>query len=157
MAIQTKDVAAEMFEQVTDNFTRTVELGTKVQQQAAKFWSEMLERNIDESRTRFEKISDETAPFNKSNFERFQRMFDQQAGKSMDMLRHAFETGRVTNPAEFCQKMTEMWRSSFDTLRESAETFARTNNEMLESWSKLMKTMAGATNGSKTAPKPVTR
>lgn len=158
MTTQTKDVAGEMFDQVTENFTRTVEMGTKVQQQAARFWSDMLERNIEESRTRFEKISEETAPFSKSNFDRFQRLFDQQANKSMDMLRQAFEGGKVSNPAEYGQKMTELWRTSFETLRESAETFAKTNNEMLENWSKWVRTTLGASsNGSKPAPKVAPR
>ncbi len=155
MPAQTKDFN-QIFEHLSDSFAKTMKTGANIQQESTKFWSNLLDQNLDAFRKRVEKVTDETVPFSKANLERCQHLFDQQSKECLDMLREAAEVGGCDNPMAFYEKMSDLWKSSFETLRSSNESFIKAHNQMYESWSKLVGQMWSDSNG-KPGPRPAAK
>lgn len=148
---QTQEFVKDAVKQATDTFTRTIEAGVKFQEQNARFWTDMANKNVDELRTKLDKFNLDATPFSRKNLDGFHKLFDTQVNKSMDMLRQTFEAARAQSAPDLYENMLAMWRNSFDALRETADTVARTNSEMFESWKDMMNVCA---NGPKPAGKP---
>lgn len=135
--------------QVSDVFARTMQSGARLHEEAAKFWAETSRKQLDDQRAQFEKMVDEAAPFSRKNAERFQKFFDEQADRSLDMLRKSFDSARATNPTQACESLMNLWRSSFETMRESADAMAKFNSDIFASWNDMLRK-----NGCMNTPAP---
>lgn len=151
MAVETKDILSDMFQQACDSFNKTMKTGAKFQQDVARFWTDAAGKNVEEMRDQFENVAQEAFPFNKKNLERFQRLFDEQTQQTLEMLRQTFDSGRPTDIQEMFQRTSELWRTSFDTIRASADAMAKTSTEMFEGCSEFARTGWTPTNGKQTA------
>ncbi len=138
MATQTKDPMTEMFQQLSDGFSNTFKTGMKFQQDMARFWTDMAGKNVEEVRENFQRVADQSTPFNKTSVEKFQKMFDEQAEQNMRMLKETFEAARFNNnPAELYDNVANLWRKSFDNFKASTEMMARSNSDMMDNWTKM--------------------
>ena len=155
MANQTQNPMTDMFQQINDNFDRTLKAGTEFQEQTSSFWKSFFEQGGDNFRQQFDNASNDMLPFGKANVERFQQMFDAQAHRTVELMNESFELGKANSPAGACQEMTKLWQRSFDSMRTSNEMFAKANAEMFEQFSKFA---CGAGHGreqGKASTKPV--
>jgi phage-related protein len=151
---QTKDCTTDMFKQATESFNQTMATGVKFQQDTMGFWNDNVSRAFDGFQSGFDKTVEEAIPAVKKNLDKFHQSFDQQANKSMDMLRQTFEsTQKLVNPDQsknvFEQTMN-MWRTSFDTMRSNVDMITRTNTEMFQKFSGVVSGACcdtGKTNG----------
>ncbi len=152
MATETSEFVADVFKQATDNFKRTIDTGVEFQEQNAKFWSDALTRSVDQAITQAEKVSKDVIPSARKNLEQFHDAFDEQAEKSLDMLRKTVSAGQDQDIHGVFDQTMKMWQASFDAVRESVDTVVRTNVEVFENLCELS-SKACATNGSKTTQK----
>lgn len=134
--------SADVFDQLNDSFTKTFETGLKFQEETARFWTRMFEQSMEQGRDQYTRMMDAAAPFTRENTERFQRMFDEQAASSLKMLRNSFDINQTMKPGEAFDRLMQLWRSSFETFRESTESFAKLNSEMLQNWTRMMRQTA---------------
>lgn len=147
MATQTFDFMNDTFKQATQNFARTLEVGIKFQEDAARFWTDAFGKNAEELRTQWEKLAADVAPFSKKNMERFHKLFEEQSARSLELLKKSLEANRASTPTDALDNLLGLWRNSFDTIRESADAVAKANADLFESWTHMAK---GETNGHKT-------
>jgi hypothetical protein len=155
MTAQT-DFMTETMRAATENFTRTLQAGIKFQEQNAQFWSDLVGRSTEDFRTQWDRLARDAAPFQQKNLEAFHRLFEEQSQRTLDLLRRSVELGQAQSAGSTYEQLAALWRTSFETLRESADAIARTNAQMFESWSELMrKVPAGAAGktGSKVSRK----
>lgn len=153
----TTDTMTEMFEHMTDTFAKTLKTGLKFQEESARFWTDMYDKNTHQCQTHYDKMVDSTAPLYKKNLDGLMKMFDHQAGKSLELLKESCELSTAASPVQFGERMAQLWRHSFDAFRESADMMARTNQEVFENWTKMAREAAPKTNGSKPAHKAAAR
>lgn len=132
---ETTNFMTEMFTQAAETFNETMQTGLKFQEQAAKFWTGTFTKNADQFRTQFEKVADETIPAAKKNLEQFHRTFEDQAQKSMDVLRQTFDDARGWADKGLQDQTMKLWRTSFEAMRSSVDVVAKANAEMMEKWS----------------------
>ncbi len=145
------DLLTETMRAATENFTKTLQAGIRFQEQNARFWSDLLGRSSEDFRTHWDRLTREAAPFQQKNVEAFHQLFEEQSQRTLDLLRKSVELGQNQAAGQLYEQLAALWRTSFDTLRESADAIARTNARMFESWSELMrKAPAGAAAGSGT-------
>lgn len=146
---ESTDFMARMFTQAADTFNETMQTGLKFQEQAAKFWTGTLTKNADQVRTQFEKVSEEAIPTAKKNLEQFHQTFEDQAKKSMDVLRRTFDNASGWADNGLQEQTTNLWRTSFDSMRSSVDVVAKANAEMFESWSASSReaNVSGKANG----------
>lgn len=153
-----KDIVTDAFRQAAENFTRTVQAGVKFQEQTASFWNEMMEKGAGEFRTQWEKLSHDFAPYQKKTVEQIHRLVDEQSRRSLELLRKSFDAGKGEGMGDVCEKMTDLWKSSFDRVRESADMLAQANAELFDGWTDMLKSVGTPRNGhSKPAAKPARR
>jgi hypothetical protein len=142
MAIDTKDFVTDSFKQAAETFARTMQTGIRFQEETARFWSDFFGKQTEEARHTYEKLTTDALPFSQKNVERFHRMFDDQATKSISFLKKAFEHGPATTATETYERMLALWQQSFDTLRESADAVAKANGEMFDNYSNMVRTFS---------------
>ncbi len=133
------DFWSDQFKLMADGYNQTFKTGLKFQQDAAKFWTDMARKTTDEVRTNWERMADELAPFGKKNFERFQTMFNEQADKSLDMLNKMGDMKDNATFSDMTNQVTDMMRSSLETMRNSTQAVAKANTEMFNSFADVMK------------------
>ncbi len=174
--------ATESFGHATETFSKALGTGMKFQEETARFWSDTLGKNtamfgnnamfgqnemfgkgsdfskgMEQVQSQFEKMTKEVFPTTKKQLDTFQTMFDEQSKRGMEMMKGAFDacqnsTGSFVADANAFDHAMKMWRTSFDTMRSSVDTFAQANTEMFESFSSMAKNACCAnTNGANTA------
>ena len=140
----TTNFVADTFRQATENFTKAVQTGIQLQQETAKFWTDMLTKQAETARSQFEKVSAEAVPAQKRAVETFQKMFDEQSRSAMELLRKSFEVGQARDGGQACDRLSTIWKDSFEAMRSSADTLTRAQHEMIESWASLAKNGNGS-------------
>ena len=143
MATETRDFVNQTFKQATDSFTKTMQAGIKFQEEAAQFWTQALTRGTDDFRGQWDKVAHDALPFGRKNVERFHKLFEDQSNRTLELFRKSVEFGPAQNVNEVYEKAAATWKSSLDTMRQSAEAFAKANSELFESWNDLFRASAG--------------
>jgi hypothetical protein len=141
-----------LFDQLNDTFNETLKASVNFQEQGTRFWKNLFEQAPSGLREQFEKLPAEVLPFSKASVDRFQRLFDTQAERTVELMHETFELGKAETPADLYGEMLKLWRQSFDVLRESNEAYAKTSAEIFEQFSKFASTCGVRTDG-KSAPK----
>ncbi|MGE3182410.1 MAG: hypothetical protein AB7N71_12325 [Phycisphaerae bacterium] len=136
----TVDFMNDTFKGMTESFTDAMQTAMKFNEETTRFWTDTFTRTTEDFRNRNEKIVSEFAPFTRENAERFQKSFQTQTDRTMKMMRETMETMRPTTGMETSERAMNMWRDSFDNVRESMDTFARANQDMLRSWTEFFNT-----------------
>lgn len=151
MAHATTDAFADMFKTMTENYADAMRQAAKFNEDTARFWTDTFTKNAEDFRTRTQKVMDEVTPFGKTNVERVQKTFEQQMNRSMDFFREQVKTLQPTAQGEVAERMMSAWRESFETARESMDTFAKANQDMFKTWNEFWTTFGNsAANGKHT-------
>lgn len=139
----------DTIKQAGDSFNKALETGVKFQEQTARFWTDLANRNMDELRGRLDKYNTDAMPFSRKNLDSFHRIFDTQVNKGLDLLKQTVETAKSQSAGEMYDQMLSFWRNSFDAMRETADAVAKVNNEMFDAWTGMFHVGNG---GSKPGP-----
>lgn len=152
MTTATQDYVTDSFKTVSDSFAKTFETGTRMFEDTARFWTDAAAKNTHQARERFEKLRDDTTPFQKENVDRFHKLFDEQSQRTLDLMRKACDNLPTQDPAEASQRIADVWRNSFDTFRASVDAMSKANSDMLRGWTSLLSNCSTG-NGPATAKK----
>jgi hypothetical protein len=153
-AMETTDFVNDMFKQATDNFNKTMRFGVQFQEQATNFWADTIGKSFDQMQVQADKVQKDAIPAAKKNLDQFHQMFDQQAKTSMEMLRKSFDANECVDVPAMADRTMKVWRDSFESMRANADTLAKTNVEMVESFCEMSKKACGVNGTGKTAQKP---
>jgi len=148
-----RDFMTDMFKQAADSFSRTMQAGVKFQEDSTRFWTDLANKNLDEVRTQWEKLSLDATPFAKKNLDQFHKLFEEQTSKTLELLRKTCEAGSLQSPSEVYERLTLMWRDSLDSIRQTTDAFAKTNGELFENCSEMIRKFSGGQANGKPAPK----
>lgn len=156
-ATMNTDFVMDSFKNMTETFADTMKTAMKFNEETARFWADTFTKNTEEFRNRTQKVADEFAPFTKNNVERVQKTFEEQMNRTTTLFRDTFKAmtpnGQANNMTE---RMTGMWKDSFETVRESMDTVAKANMDMFKNWNEFFQNNmfnAARTNGAKPATK----
>lgn len=152
MAVETKDMNA-VWREASESFNKTMQAGVKLQEETARFWSDMVGRTTDELRTRWEHAASDAAPISRKNTERFQHLFDEQSKRSLELLRKSMDVASVRTPAEMFDAIGQLWQTTFDSMRETNDALTRMNSELMESFSGAVKSTAAGSSTKSTSPR----
>ena len=130
---------ADAMKQVGENYMKTMQAGMKFFEDTAHIYTEMSTKNVDDAKLRFEKFAAELAELNEHNLDRFQSFFEEQTRRNASLTRYMVAPAAFTNPAEMYDRMSAMWRNSFESLREAVTTSAKATSEAIEGWSHTLR------------------
>jgi hypothetical protein len=136
------EFASKAFDQVFDCFRKATESTLQVQQDLFRQWTASwpgfpkVQFPLVEQFQQFQKEwTQATADLTRKYLEVWERQY--QAG--VESLHGAFRAGEAKDPAEFRQKMMELWQKSFNCLKELAEAQMRNAQSAVEKWMEVAK------------------
>ncbi len=128
------DAYTNAWKTAMESFQDTLKAGVKFHEETARFWTDNANRNLETFQTKTQQFVNDTTPFGKKNVEQFNKTFEQNVQRTMDLYRDAWKQGMPANPAEMSEHMASMWKNTFETMRESVDALAKANTDMLNRW-----------------------
>jgi len=132
-----------MFEQVFENLHKATESSVKLQQEMFQKWFEAFP-----AVPSFPTANDTASQWRKKWEENFAEMLKQQKvlvdrnyEAGIKALEGIFSVSEAKSPQEFQQKVTELYRRSFDSLRQLSESQMTEFKAAVEKWTELMSAM----------------
>ena len=151
MGTQANEFVADAFRNAAESFSKTVSTGIEFQEQAAKFWSDTVNKTTEQFRKQADQVSSDAIPAAKKNLEQFHNMFDQQVNNCLDTLRETFDAGKELDVQTMRDQTVNLWRTSFDAMRSNIDVMTKANVETFEKFCEMSKSCSP--NGQKAATK----
>jgi len=145
MVTQMKDVVGRMFTQAGDSFRATMDAGLKMNEQAARLWSDSTQtpNMFDDIHRRGERFTDECMSTMQANLDQWKKGFDAQTQVCLDWWRQAFEAARGGSPADLQARTKDLCDKGVEAIRASTDSLMKGNVRMMERWGDLL-TATGA-------------
>ena len=146
MAATTQFKATCLFDQALQTFGETLKAGVKVQEEAAKWWTDALERQdaVRDWQIRSRDFVKEFVPSAQKSAADCLKLVEKNSQKSIALLKRALDSEADTE--DLRKKTEELWEASLSLVRENAQAVTENNLKLIELWSRLLK--KGAENGS---------
>jgi hypothetical protein len=143
MATATQSKASGLFDQALNTFGETLKAGVKVQEEAAKWWTDALQSQdaLRSWQSRSRDFVTEFIPSAQKSAEDWLKLVEKNANKSIALLKRAIESD--TDADDLRRKTQELWEASLALVRENAQAVTDNNLKMMELWSKLLKKTEG--------------
>ena len=142
MATATQNKVTGVFDQALSTFAETLKAGVKVQEDAAKWWSDALKQQspISDWQSRSRELVGEVIPAAQKSAEEWLKLVEKNANKSIALLKRAIESDK--DAEDLAAKTKDLWEASLALVRENAQAVTETNLKLMELWSKLLKKTA---------------
>lgn len=139
MATKTQAFMTDVMEQALDTFDAAMKAGVKAQEEATKWWSDLLgdAGSIQDWQRKAVSAVGEMLPTAQKNAEDYLHVLEQNARNSMDLLKKAMEAGQSESLADLQAKTQKLWESSLTTLRTNTQAVVQANAKALESLTDL--------------------
>jgi len=136
-----------MFEQIFENFRKATETTLQAQQDLFRQWMSQwpsipIESPVTDDKG---KVSEQVQSFQKewsdgvmALMTRHCEALDAQYRAGIGTIEDALRTTEAKSPEEFCKLTEELWRKSFEVLKQTIENQVRDFQVAVEKWSELM-------------------
>jgi hypothetical protein len=130
-----------IFDQASQAFNETFRAGVKMQEDVAKWWTDTLENAgpAQEWQRRSRAILNDAIPAAQKNAEEWLKVLDENYNRTVELLKEAFTSDGVSNPADLQAKVKDLWENSLSVLKENAQALAQANVKMMELWAELLR------------------
>jgi len=144
----TQNFMNDTFKQMSDTFSNAFEMGMKFQKDNMRFWTEAMTGKLQSAGDQWKQAADEFAPTVQKNLDRFGKLVEEQTQHGVELMRKSFDCEMPQNPQGVNDRWLELWKASFDAMRDSADAVAKANGEMIDGFEKMThKAVAKTTNG----------
>ena len=129
-----------VYDEVFNNFRKAAESNLKMQQEAFRYWSSMWPGIPTPHSAWMEKVRDFQHEWVRaiSDLARKHRnSLDQQYQAAIDSLEEALRVADSTTPEEFRQRIEQLFRKTFECVREISETQLNEFQDAVNKWSEL--------------------
>lgn len=143
----------ELLDQTTKVYFETVKKGLKTQEDLAARWLDLCGKTDGGEYVpqAFRNVLREAIPVVEKQSEETLKMVESGTRRGLDLLAEALESGHIAKPSDTESKLEKLWENSLDAMRETAGVIVRTNTQMMEAWTGVVKKAAEA------APIPPTK
>lgn len=147
----------ELLDQATKTYFGAIKKGLKTQEDLAARWLDLCEKTDSGGYVpqAFQHALKEAIPVVEKQTEETLKIVENGTRRGLDLLAEALESGRIATPSETETKVEKLWENSLDAMRETAEVILRTNTQMMEAWSGVVKKATEVAPVHPTKPGPV--
>jgi hypothetical protein len=130
-----------LFDQAVQSFGDALKTSVKIQEDAAKWWSDVLDQGsaVQEFQKRSCAIVNESLPVAQKSAEDYFKVIEQNYRRGMDLLKKATNTENVGAAADMRAKSQELWETSMEAVRDSAQAMAQANVKLMEQWADVLR------------------
>jgi len=125
MATKTTDVNfTAVCDQAVQSFSDTCKGAVKMQEDAVKWWSNILDQAgpTQDWQRKAGSILNDTIPAVQKNADEWVKVFESSSNRTMNLLKKAFDGNVATNPSEVQARIQELWEESLAVLRRNHGT-----------------------------------
>lgn len=141
-----------LFDQGVQTFGEALKAGVKMQEEAARWWSDALDQQgpVGEFQKQSKALVAEVLPVAQKSTEEWMKVWEQNYRRGLDLVRQAWNPGgaaaaatTATGGADAAQaRGQQVWESSMRLVRDSTQAAAAANVHMMEAWAGVLKKAA---------------
>jgi hypothetical protein len=130
-----------IFDQASQAFGDTFRAAVKMQEDIGKWWADALDQAgpAQEWQRRSRAILNDAIPAAQKNAEEWLKVVDENYTRSVELLKEAFASDGVSDPADLQAKVKQLWEESLGVLKENTQALAQANVKMMELWAELLR------------------
>lgn len=136
MSEKAKNQGSELFEQAMKNYEQALQAGVKLQQDSAKWWTEIMAQagSPQEWQAKMNEQMLDSIPVFQKRMEETVKVIEQSSRTSLDLVKQAFEVSKAESVATAQAKMQGLWEDSLQALRTNAAAYSQQNTKWVETW-----------------------
>jgi hypothetical protein len=134
-----------MFDQVFENLHKATESSVKMQQEMFQKWVSGFPTSVPTMANPLEAMSDWRKKWEEASAEMLKRqkeLVDKNYEAGLKSLEDIFSVADSKSPEEYQEKVMELYRKSFESLRQLSEAQMSEFRAAADKWTKLMQTSA---------------
>ena len=141
MTEKPKTPASELFDQALKNYEQALRTGLKVQEEAGKYWTKLLNQaaSPQDLQKQVTSAANEVIPATQKSMEACLELLEQNSRASVDLLKKGMETAQTTNFADTQGKCVEFCEASVKSLKANAQALVDINTKAIDSWISFVK------------------
>jgi hypothetical protein len=145
MTDKTRNPGSAMFDQALENYEQALRNGLKLQEEAAKCWSKLLNQaaSPQDLPKQVTAMANEVIPATQKHLEACLELLRQNSHTSVDLLKQGIEAAQTTSLVEGQGKLVDFCESSLKSLKANAQAIVDLNSKAVDSWVGLMKKATG--------------
>ena len=132
-----------MFEQVFSSIQKATESTIQLQQEMFQKWADSVPSNVTGGASPTDAFADFRKKWEEASIEMLKRqkeLVDQNYEAGVKCLEDVFDAAESKTPKEYQEKMTELYRQSFESLRQLSEAQMKEFKAAAEKWSGVVAT-----------------
>lgn len=131
----------ELLDRTAKVYFETIKKGLKTQEDLAARWLDLCGKTDGGEYVpqAFKHAMKEAIPVVERQSEEALKMVETGTRRGLDLLAEALESGHIATAGDTESKLEKLWQHSLDAMRETAGVIVRTNTQMMEAWTGVVK------------------
>jgi hypothetical protein len=141
---QTQPNVGHVFDQAFQAFNDTLKAGVRIQEDVGRWWTDAFDQAIPKNdwQNKTSTLVAEAIPAAQRSAEEWLKLLEANYRRSNALLKKAFEV-EPSETADLRARTEQLWRDSFELVKENAEATAQANLKLIELWSGVLKKNVG--------------
>lgn len=141
MTEKAKNPASDALDQGLKNYEQALRTGLKLQEEAGKYWTRMLNQaaSPQDLPKQFISFANEMIPAAQKSMQNCIELIEQNSRTSATLIKQGLEAAQATSCADGQSKVVEFCESSLGALRANAQAILDINNKAIDSWTAFIK------------------
>ena len=141
MTEKTKNPASELFDQGLKNYEQALRTGLKVQEEAGKCWTKLLNQaaSPQDLQKQITSLANDVIPATQKSMEGCLELLEQNSRASVELVKKGMEAAQTTNYPDTQAKVVEFCESSLKSLKANAQAIVDINAKAIDSWMAFVK------------------
>lgn len=138
---------SEMFNQAIETFDSALKIGVKIQEEATKWWTDMLQETdtLQEFRQRAQSMMMVALPTTQKSVDQYMKLLDTTYHSSMELINKAFQATQSDSLTDAQARIQEFWQATFTAMRTNAQAIVQVNTRAMEAWAEMARHNSGET------------
>jgi hypothetical protein len=143
---------SEMTEKAMKNYEQAVRTGVKLQEEAGRWWSNMLNQTASahdwEKRvTTLTSVANGVMPVAQRRMEEVMELMEKNSRTGAELVKKAVDAAQTPAIAESQAKWMDFWTASLGAMRANAEALTEINTKVIDSWIDFARRNSDMTTG----------
>ena len=141
MSDKTKIPGAEVFDQALKNYEQTLRNGLKLQEEAGRWWSNLLNQatSVQDLQKRVTGLTNEIIAPTQKRIEEYLGLIEENNRTNVTLLKEALDLAQTTAPAEYQSKVLDFCEASVKAVQANAQAVTQIQGRMSDSWVSFIK------------------
>lgn len=132
--------SADTLEQAVKTWEQMARSGVKLQQEAAKWWSNaMAELSSPDAQKRMKSVADDWIPQAQKTVDEWLKLTQDNTKTCMDLMKKGAAATQSTSLQDAQTKVLGWWEASLNAMCDMTQTMTQANTKALESWMDCVK------------------